>query len=94
MRASVLDGERDPDLALAAGRAELAAAGVAPEYLSVVDADTLDLVARIEGDVIVLVAARLGSTRLIDNMPIRIDPPAAADGDNPVATLLDRAPTM
>ncbi len=94
VRSSVLSGQRDPDAAIAAGRAELAAAGVEPEYLSVVDADTIDPVARIEGDVIALVAARVGSTRLIDNMPIRAGEIAGEDVNNPVATLLDRAPTI
>jgi pantoate--beta-alanine ligase len=94
VRSSVLSGQRDPDAAIAAGRAELAAAGVEPEYLSIVDAETMDPVARIEGDVIALVAARVGSTRLIDNVPILAGEIAGEDVNSPVATLLDRAPTI
>jgi pantoate--beta-alanine ligase len=90
---SVLAGERDVAVAVAAGRAELAAAGVEPEYLSVVDADTMEPVLRIGGDVLALVAARIGTTRLIDNLPIRAGQTAVADTNHPVATLPGRAPT-
>jgi pantoate--beta-alanine ligase len=58
-----------PREALAAGRAELAAAGVEPDYLEAVAADTLrpadDFLAQ---DVLVAVAARIGRARLIDNV--------------------------
>ena len=57
-----------PADALAAGRAELAAAGVEAEYLEAVSATTLrpvdDFFAQ---DVLVAVAARIGRARLIDN---------------------------
>ncbi|ADU50497.1 pantothenate synthetase [Thermaerobacter marianensis DSM 12885] len=39
-----------------------------PEYAAVVDAATLEPLERVEGEVLLLVAARLGSTRLIDNL--------------------------
>ena len=57
---------------LAAARAELAAAGVEPEYLEARDAETLQPVDRL-GDrpVLVAVAARVGAARLIDNVLIR-----------------------
>jgi pantoate--beta-alanine ligase len=38
------------------------------EYISIVDAETLETIERIAGHVLVAVAARLGSTRLIDNI--------------------------
>jgi len=38
------------------------------EYVSIVDAETLETVGRIAGRVLVAVAVRLGSTRLIDNI--------------------------
>lgn len=41
---------------------------VREDYVAVVDARTLDPVRRIEGRVLIAVAARLGTTRLIDNM--------------------------
>jgi pantoate--beta-alanine ligase len=58
---------------LEAARAELAAAGVEPEYLEARDAETLEPVERL-GDrpVLVAVAARVGAARLIDN--VLIDP--------------------
>jgi pantoate--beta-alanine ligase len=65
-------GERDPDVARADGLEELQAVGIDPDYLEVVSADTLIPVDRIEGDVLAVIAACVGSTRLIDNEMIRI----------------------
>jgi pantoate--beta-alanine ligase len=69
-----------PADALAAGRAELAAAGVEPEYLEAVSATTLrpvdDFFAQ---DVLVAVAARIGRARLIDNVLV----PAGDRGREP-----------
>jgi pantoate--beta-alanine ligase len=60
-----------PAEALAAGRAELAAAGVEPEYLEAVSATTLQPVEDFFAqDVLVAVAARIGRTRLIDNVVV------------------------
>ncbi|MFO0901650.1 MAG: pantoate--beta-alanine ligase [Pirellulales bacterium] len=48
---------------------QLAAGGVAEvEYAAVADADTLEPTAYVERRAVVLVAARVGATRLIDNM--------------------------
>ncbi len=56
---------------LEAARAELAAAGIEPEYLEARDAETLEPVERLgERPVLVAVAARVGSARLIDNVLI------------------------
>jgi pantoate--beta-alanine ligase len=58
---------------LEAARAELAAAGVEPEYLEARDAETLEPVEQFgEQPVLVAVAARVGAARLIDN--VLIDP--------------------
>ncbi|HXR61843.1 MAG TPA: pantoate--beta-alanine ligase, partial [Solirubrobacterales bacterium] len=56
---------------LEAARRELAAAGIEPEYLEARDAETLEPVTEL-GDrpVLVAVAARVGSARLIDNVLI------------------------
>ncbi|HTE62870.1 MAG TPA: pantoate--beta-alanine ligase [Solirubrobacteraceae bacterium] len=67
-QAIVAAGETDPAPAEAAGRAAMRTAGVEPEYFAVVDPDTLDRVARIDGRVLVVVAARVGPARLIDNV--------------------------
>ena len=69
-QAIVAAGETDPAPAEAAGRAAMRAAGVEPEYFAVVDPDTLDRVERIDRRVLVVVAARVGSARLIDNVLI------------------------
>jgi pantoate--beta-alanine ligase len=68
VRAAVETGERDAAAAEAAGRAALD--GVAPDYLAVVDPDTLERVDEIGDRVLVVIAARVGPARLIDNVLI------------------------
>ena len=72
--------------ATAAGHAELAAARIEPEYLAIVAADTMEPVTSIEGDVLVAVAARVGSVRLIDNVPINVMRRTLSSTDTTVAT--------
>ena len=72
---AVADGERDARVARARGLAELEEAGLEPEYLELVEPETLAPVEEITGEVLALVAARVGATRLIDNL--NIDPLAA-----------------
>ncbi len=81
---AVATGERDPALATAPARAELASSEVDPDYLELVDADTLAPVERIDGGVLAVVAARVGGTRLIDNVPINLlsTPDPAGSNDN------------
>ncbi len=67
-RAAVQTGELDPATVLTTARAELTAERIEPDYLELVSSDTLSPVDRIEGDVLAVVAARLGETRLIDNL--------------------------
>ena len=69
---AVAEGERDPEAATDEARAELAEAGVEPEYLAVVSPQTMEPVDRIEGDVLAVIAARIGAVRLIDNLPISV----------------------
>ena len=63
----VAAGERDPHAVERAGRAAMARLGVEAEYVALVRPDDLRPVERIDGDVLVAVAARVGPTRLIDN---------------------------
>jgi pantoate--beta-alanine ligase len=70
IREAVDAGERDRAALEAAGRAAMAAEGVAPDYLSVVDPETLAPVEVLAGRVLVVVAARVGPARLIDNLPL------------------------
>jgi len=76
-RAALVDGGRDARAAEAAGVAAMRAAGVEPEYFAIVDPDTLEPVQ--PGDaqrVLVVVAARVGPARLIDNLPLDLEPVA------------------
>jgi pantoate--beta-alanine ligase len=61
-------GERDSQVATAAARGELDRHQIEPEYLALVDPDTLAPVAQIDAPVLVAVAARIGRARLIDNL--------------------------
>lgn len=67
---AVARGEHDPVAAQEQGRAELAAAEIAPDYFELVNATTFEPVQQIDGDVVALIAAQIGATRLIDNEPI------------------------
>jgi pantoate--beta-alanine ligase len=63
------DGARAAAAVLVAGRRVLdAEPGVRPDYLAVVDADSLEPVADATEASVALVAARVGPTRLIDNV--------------------------
>ena len=68
---SLAAGERDVAAVKATAIAVLARAGIEPEYFELVAADTLAPLQRIEGEVLALVAARVGATRLIDNVVIK-----------------------
>jgi pantoate--beta-alanine ligase len=74
-------GERDPRAATAAALAELSSSEIEPEYLELVSKDTLAPVSQIDGEVLAVLAARVGSIRLIDNQLIQ-PPPLAGSNDN------------
>jgi pantoate--beta-alanine ligase len=63
-------GERDPAEARSAALDELEAADVELEYLELVSPETMAPITQIEADVLVVIAGRVGSTRLIDNILI------------------------
>ncbi|WP_404365590.1 pantoate--beta-alanine ligase [Sphingomonas sp. MMS24-J45] len=63
----------DPDAALATARDTLTAAGFAVDYVELVDAETLTPGNDAKRDRRLLAAAKLGNTRLIDNLAV---PPA------------------
>jgi pantoate--beta-alanine ligase len=71
IQSAVDGGVSDPAVARAQAVAELGADGVSPEYLELVSADTLSPVQSIERGTLAVVAARVGGTRLIDNLPIQ-----------------------
>jgi pantoate--beta-alanine ligase len=60
-------GEADPTALARRGMELLQAPGVVPEYLALVD-EQLRPVARVDAHTVVAVAARIGTTRLIDNV--------------------------
>jgi len=71
-RDAILGGE-PVGIALGAARAQLAEAGFGPiDYVALVDAATLEPVEQAQGEMRLIAAARLGSTRLIDNLPCLI----------------------
>jgi pantoate--beta-alanine ligase len=71
-RAMIEAGERDPAPVAAAMRETMRAAGFDVEYTSVVAGDTLGKLDRIAGTVLLACAGRLGGTRLIDNVALRV----------------------
>ncbi|CAM3325132.1 pantoate--beta-alanine ligase [Nocardioides dubius] len=75
LRRAISDAGLGPDSALGAGRAELRRAnGVDLDYLVVTDPDLGPAPAQGEGRI--LIAARVGTTRLIDNLPIHLGAPS------------------
>ncbi len=74
----IRDGDRDYPAIVARGRTRLTLAGFQPEYLAVCDARTLRPADSEDRDLVVLAAALLGRTRLIDNLRLAIDPAPAA----------------
>ena len=67
---SVRRGERQANALLDLGRSILATEGVVPEYLAIVDANTLAPIETVDREVLVPIAARFGAVRLIDNVLI------------------------
>jgi pantoate--beta-alanine ligase len=61
-------GERDGEAIVRCARARMARFGVQPEYLELVDCDTLQPLASVEREGLLAVAARVGDVRLIDNV--------------------------
>jgi pantoate--beta-alanine ligase len=78
--AAAAAGERDPARLRATAEAALAAHAVDPEYVALVDPDTFAEIETASGRVIMAVAARVGATRLIDNLLIDLHPLEAATG--------------
>lgn len=77
-------GERDARRLLAPARAELERSGVSTDYLELVSPDTLEPVTTVSSEVLAVVAARVGATRLIDNFlihPVATAASAVADRD-------------
>jgi pantoate--beta-alanine ligase len=72
-RAAVDGGERDPVRIRTAAEDALRTEGITPEYVAVVDPDSFQPVAAVNGHVLVALAARVGPTRLIDNAVLQTE---------------------
>jgi pantoate--beta-alanine ligase len=75
--AVVSEGELSVEEILAAGRTAMAPFAVEPEYLALVSPSTLEPVMRLDEPALLAIAARVGSTRLIDN--VVLDPLVLSD---------------
>jgi pantoate--beta-alanine ligase len=81
-------GERRTARLLEAGLQRLAARGVHPEYLELVDPDTLERLEWLERPALLALAANVGATRLIDNLmlqPVAV-PTTAPDTEKAMTT--------
>ncbi len=68
VRQKIVAGERSADPLLAALRRVIdSEPGVVLDYAEIVDAETLEPVVSVRGECLILLAAKLGETRLIDN---------------------------
>lgn len=68
----IADGERNPALVAAAAVRELSHDEIDPDYFELVEPETFKALGPLEGDVLAVVAATVGSTRLIDNLLIEV----------------------
>ena len=69
-----LQGERSAAVLLDAARAAMRALDVTPEYLELVDPATFQPLQTLAGEALLVVAARIGAVRLIDNAALRAVP--------------------
>jgi len=85
-------GERRTTRLLEAGLQKLLARGMHPEYLELVEPDTLERLEWLDRPALLAVAARVGATRLIDNLVLQPAPedsvlePASNSTGDPSAT--------
>jgi len=74
VRGEIATGQRDVTRLLSALRRVLdAEPGIVLDYAEIVDADTLEPVVNLRGSCLILLAAKLGKTRLIDNALVEQD---------------------
>ena len=70
---AIEQGERDYPKLLGEQRQQLEAAGLRPDYLEIRHATNLRLATADDRDLVILAAAYLGATRLIDNLHLNLD---------------------
>jgi pantoate--beta-alanine ligase len=66
-------GERTAGALLDAAREAMRSFDVAPEYVALVDPDTLEPIEMLAGEALMAIAARIGAVRLIDNATLQPD---------------------
>jgi pantoate--beta-alanine ligase len=86
-RALTADGERSSQALLDAAHGAMRPFDVEPEYLALVDPETLEPLTQLTGEALLALAARIGQVRLIDNAML-----APADAHRPDATQTPRQP--
>jgi pantoate--beta-alanine ligase len=72
-------GERSPAALVSRARETMVPFAVEPEYLALVDSDTLEPVTRFDAPALLVVAAQVGGTRLIDNLVLQPAPASTPD---------------
>jgi len=75
-RELVAAGERAANVLVETGAAQLHARGVEPEYVALVDPDTLEPLDALAGAGLLMLAARIGDVRLIDNAVLEANVPS------------------
>jgi pantoate--beta-alanine ligase len=75
-------GEREADVLVDSAAAQMRALGVEPEYVALVDPDTLEPLETLAGAGLLLLAARIGEVRLIDN--VALEPSMSSDLRQPL----------
>lgn len=73
MAEAIRQGERDYPALIAAAQAQQLAAGFRPDYLEVRESNSLRPATADDRQLVILVAAFIGSTRLIDNLAFDLD---------------------
>ncbi|MFV3382465.1 MULTISPECIES: pantoate--beta-alanine ligase [Pseudomonas] len=73
MAEAITKGQRDYPALITEGQAQLVAAGFRPDYLEVRHAVTLRPAMIDDRDLVILAAAYMGTTRLIDNLYLHLD---------------------
>lgn len=72
LRDQIVAGNRDWSALQQHGTQRLTAGGFVPDYVAIADATTLDAADSSSVDLVILLAARLGKARLIDNVTVRL----------------------
>ena len=78
-------GQRSGESLLEIVREQLRASEIEPEYVALVDPETFEPIEHLDRPALLVLAARVGATRLIDNITLQPSPQAIYSGE-PIAT--------